>query len=147
MIMLEGVALAVATLVSEDAATLAGGALVAAQGMPAASAIAWLTLGIWSGDVGLFAIGRLARRCPPLARWVDHRWSSEQIREVELRFDRGAACVIIASRFLPGTRVLLYVASGVLRVRTLTFAASAAFAALIWTTSVVAAIGSIGAWW
>lgn len=145
--MLAGVMLAAATLVSEDAATLAGGAMVAAQGMSAASAVLWLTIGIWVGDLALFGIGRLARRFAPAARWVDRRWSREQIRSVESRFERGAAMAIVTSRFLPGTRVLLYVASGVLQVRALTFAMSAAAAALVWTSSVVAAVGSVGAWW
>ena len=145
--MLAGVMLAAATLVSEDAATLAGGAMVAARGMSPVSAILWLTMGIWVGDLALFGLGRLARRFAPAARWVDRRWSHEQIRRVESRFERGAVLAILVSRFLPGTRVLLYVASGVLHVRALTFALSAAAAALVWTSSVVAAIGSVGAWW
>jgi membrane protein DedA with SNARE-associated domain len=145
--MLAGAMLAAATLVSEDAATLAGGAMVAARSMSAGAAILWLTLGIWVGDLALFGLGRLARRFAPAARWVNRRWSHDQIRSVESRVERSAAMAIVASRFLPGTRVLLYVASGILHVRPLTFALSAAAAALVWTSSVVTAVGSIGAWW
>ena len=120
-----GVMLAAATLVSEDAATLTAGALVAARTIPAATAIAWVALGIWIGDLGLFGLGRVARRVPAAQRWIDRRWSREQVHAMGGRLNRGAAIAILGSRFLPGTRVLLYVAAGALHVRVSTFAISA----------------------
>jgi membrane protein DedA with SNARE-associated domain len=140
-----GAALAVGTLVSEDAATLAAGVLVAAKTIPAATAIASVALGIWVGDLGLFGIGRFARRLPIVARWVDRRWSRDRIQGMERRFNRGAAVAILGSRFLPGTRVLLYVAAGALEVSTVTFVTSAALAALAWTLLVVLSVGALGA--
>jgi membrane protein DedA with SNARE-associated domain len=145
--LLPGIALLAATLVSEDAATLTAGALVAADTMSATSAVAWVAFGIWAGDLGLFAIGRLARRMPAIARWVDRRWSFEQLQRMEQRFTCGAPLAILGSRFLPGTRVLLYVAAGLFQVRTWTFAISAAVASLAWTFILVSAIGSLGAIW
>lgn len=139
-----GALLAAATLVSEDAATVTAGALVAAQTLPLAWAVATVALGIWAGDLGLFMMGRLARRVPAVARWIDRRWSPAQVRTMEIRLTRGAPAAILASRFAPGTRVLLYVAAGVCRVRPATFALSAAAAALLWTSVVVSAIGSLG---
>ena len=147
MMLAAGALLAAATLVSEDAATVTAGALVAANTIPAAAAIAWVAFGIWAGDLGLFAIGRLGRRFGPLARWVDRRWPMDQLRAMEGRFNRGAPMAILGSRFLPGTRVLLYVAAGLLQVRALTFAASAAVASIAWTFMVVSAIGTLGALW
>ncbi len=144
---LAGPLLAVATLVSEDAATLAAGALVAASEMSATTAIAWVACGIWVGDLGLFALGRLARRVPAVARWVDRRWSAEKVRAMEARFNRGVVVAILWSRFLPGTRVLLYVAAGVLHVRASTFAISAAAACVAWTFVIVSSVTSLGAWW
>ena len=142
-----GAMLAAATLVSEDAATFAAGALVAAKSLSASAAIAWVAFGIWAGDLGLFAIGRLARSVPAVASWVDRRWSIEQVRRMEARFNRGAPLAILSSRFLPGTRVMLYVAAGLLPVRASTFAFSAALASVLWTVAVVSAVGSIGALW
>ena len=144
---LTGVMLLAATFVSEDAATVTAGALVAADTMSAASAASWVGFGIWAGDLGLFAIGRLARRMPAVARWVDRRWPFEQLQRMEQRFTRSAPLAILGSRFLPGTRVLLYVAAGLFRVPTSTFAISAAVASFAWTFMVVSTIGSLGALW
>jgi membrane protein DedA with SNARE-associated domain len=134
-------------LVSEDAATLTAGALVAANAIGAKWAIASVAFGIWVGDLGLFAAGRLARRIPAVARWVDRRWSLEQVRSMEARFSRGAPLAILGSRFMPGTRVVLYVAAGLLHVRTSTFAIAAAAASLVWTMTTVSAVGSLGVLW
>jgi membrane protein DedA with SNARE-associated domain len=142
--MMAGAILAVATLVSEDAATLTAGALVAANTMSATTATAWVAFGIWVGDLGLFAIGRVARRVPAVAQWVDRRWSLEQVTLTEARLNRGAPLAILGSRFLPGTRVALYVAAGLLHVRAVTFVVSAAVASIVWTFTVVSAIGSLG---
>lgn len=142
-----GLTLAAATLVSEDGATVTAGALVATRTIDAEWAIAAVAFGIWAGDLGLFAIGRFARGIPAVAAWVDRRWSLERVQSMETRFNRGAPMAILASRFMPGTRVLLYVAAGLLHVRTLTFAVSAAAASLLWTVTIVAAVGSLGALW
>ena len=142
-----GVMLAAATLVSEDGATLAAGALVAAKRLPAAWAIGSVALGIWTGDLGLFAIGRLARRASIVARWVDRRWSAEEVRAMEGRLNRSAPTAILGSRFLPGTRVVLYVAAGLLHVRASTFAVSAAVASIAWTMMIVISVGSLGVFW
>ena len=139
--------LVAATLVSEDAATIAAGTLVAVQDMPVAAAVASVAFGIWAGDLGLFAIGRLARKVPLIGRWVDRRWSLEQVRLMEARLNRGAPIAILGSRFMPGTRVVLYVAAGVLQMRLSTFAISAAVASLLWTATIVSAIGSLGVLW
>ena len=142
-----GLMLAAATLLSEDAATVAAGALVAVKSMPATAAIVAVAFGIWAGDLGLFAIGRLARRSAVVAGWVDRRWSVDRVTAMEVRFSRGVPLAILGSRFLPGTRVVLYVAAGLLHVRASTFAISTAVACLVWTMTVVTAIGSLGGQW
>lgn len=142
-----GAMLAIATLLSEDAATVTAGALVAANTITRGAAILWVAFGIWAGDLGLFVAGRLARRSPLMAGWIDRRWSLDRVVAMEATFDRGAPAAVLASRFLPGTRVLLYVAAGVLGVRVTTFATSAAIAAVVWTAIVVSAVGSLGALW
>jgi membrane protein DedA with SNARE-associated domain len=142
-----GVMLAAATLVSEDAATLTAGVLVAAKAMPATAAVAWVAFGIWAGDVGLFAVGRLARRVPVVTRWVDRRWSIERVQAMETQLSRGLPLAVLGSRFLPGTRVALYVAAGLLEQRASTFATCAAVASIAWSTTVVLTVGSMGALW
>jgi membrane protein DedA with SNARE-associated domain len=142
-----GLMLAAATLLSEDAATLTAGALVAARTISATTAITWVTLGIWVGDLGLFGLGRLARRLPAAQRWIERRWPREQVEAIEQRLNGGAMIAIIGSRFLPGTRVLLYVAAGAMKVRTVTFAISAAIACLAWTFVIVSSMRSLGSLW
>ncbi|HEX8027099.1 MAG TPA: VTT domain-containing protein [Vicinamibacterales bacterium] len=140
-----GLLLACATLLSEDAATVTAGALVAVKQLHPATAIVWVAFGIFAGDLGLFAIGRTARRVPAVQKWVDRRWASETVRSVETRLNRGAALAILGSRFLPGTRVVLYVAAGLFRIPTATFAICAAVASIIWTSTIVMSLGALGA--
>lgn len=141
--MIAGLMLACATLVSEDAATLTAGALVAAAKIDVVSAIVWVAFGIWAGDVGLFAIGRIARRAPAIQRWVDRRWPADRVRAMETRLSGSAAFAILGSRFLPGTRVVLYVAAGLMQVPIPTFLICAAGASLLWTATIVTAIGAL----
>jgi membrane protein DedA with SNARE-associated domain len=143
-IVVSGVMLAGATLISEDAATVAAGSLVALKQMPPAAAVFWVATGIWIGDLALFAIGRSARRWRPVERWVARRWSPDRLSGMEGRINRSAALAILGSRFMPGTRVVLYVAAGLLHVRLSTFALSAAVASLVWTSTIVTAIGAVG---
>ena len=143
--MFAGVMLAAATLVSEDAATLTAGALVATQVVSPAVAIGAVAAGIWIGDLALFGLGRLARRTTMAQRFVDRRWTAQQVNSIAARVNGGAVAAILGSRFMPGTRVLVYVAAGLLQVRLLTFAVVAALAALMWTTAIVITVGSMGA--
>jgi len=131
------VGLVVTSYVSEDAA-LAGGALLAGNGsLPAAAAIAAVSAGIWSGDVALFLVGRLARRSASVTRWMDRRCPPERLTALESRLDRGAAVSILLSRVTPGTRLPLYLAAGLLPVRASVFVWCTLVASISWTAAVV----------
>jgi membrane protein DedA with SNARE-associated domain len=134
--------LAVGTLISEDAA-LAGAAGLARAGvlspLVAGAAVAF---GIWVGDVALFLAGRFATRFPPVARYVDRRWPRSELQLLAARLERRAGWAILMSRFLPGTRVPLYVAAGAFRLRARIFLVCTAAAVAVWTTAVV-----MGAQW
>jgi membrane protein DedA with SNARE-associated domain len=132
--------LAAATLVSEDATTLSAALLVRTDSLDASEAIAAVALGIWIGDLGLFAIGRLASRIGIINRWMSRRWTADEIATAATRFQRGVLLAILASRFLPGSRVPLYVAAGAARVRAAVFVIATALAAVDWTTAVVLAV-------
>jgi membrane protein DedA with SNARE-associated domain len=135
------VALIAATFVSEDAACVAAGALIAGGRLPAPAAIGACAFGIFAGDMMLWALGRagagvLARKCfarrLPLAR----------IEEARLWLDRNSGRTILMSRFTPGARLPVYVAAGVLRIPPLRFAAWTLCAAALWTPIVVLAAAS-----
>lgn len=142
-----GLSLAIGTLVSEDASTVAAGLLVGSKAMAPVTAVGWVCFGIWLGDIGLFVIGRGARRARPLAQWIDRRWRPDQIAAAAARVNRGAPAAIFASRFMPGTRLPLYVACGVLAVRPSVFAATTLAASAIWSTVIVLGVAEMGAWW
>ena len=104
------IAIAAATLVSEDLACLAAGLLVARGSLAFAPAATACFLGILGGDLGLVAvgrsIGRRSLRAVPLRWWV----SAEAVQRAEHWFARRGASMVLASRFVPGTRLPTYVA-------------------------------------
>jgi membrane protein DedA with SNARE-associated domain len=131
------IGLALSTLVSEDATALGAGVLARNGSVSAATATAAVALGIWVGDMALYLAGRLAHRCGPVARWTRRRWRSEELQTLARRLERGAPAAIVLSRMLPGTRVPLYVAAGLVQVRTGMFVVCTALAATAWTAAIV----------
>lgn len=129
--------LAASTLVSEDAAALGAGVLARAGSVPVPVATAAVALGIWAGDVGLFAAGRLARTFEPVTGWARRRWPNGELEALGRRLEGGAPAAIFVSRMLPGTRVALYVAAGLFRIRAPLFVACTGVAAAAWTTAIV----------
>lgn len=108
------VAIATATLISEDMACIAAGLLASEGAMPFFWAMLAGFLGIYIGDVGLYVIGRiggigLLRRAP--FRWV---LKEEQVLQAEELFLQHGAKLIFSSRLLPGSRLPIYAAAGVL---------------------------------
>jgi membrane protein DedA with SNARE-associated domain len=137
-------ALAAATFVSEDLACLSAGLLVYRGEVSASLAVAACVVGIVVGDAGLWAIGRGARSLA--SRWPDtHRWLDlERFRHLSLPLARHAGGAIVASRFLPGSRLPLYLLAGALRVPLRVFATWAFVAALLWVPAVVLLTATLG---
>jgi membrane protein DedA with SNARE-associated domain len=130
-------ALALATLVSEDLACIAAGLLVAAGKLAFGPAVAACFAGIFAGDLLLVLAGRTLGR-GVLTRWpLRGRVSAEAVTRAERWFERRGAWVILASRFMPGTRLPTYVAAGVLRVSWLKFTGWFALACALWTPLLV----------
>lgn len=133
--------LAAGTLVSEDATTLTAAWLVSRGEVSAAAAVAACGLGIWAGDLGLWLAGRLLTRSERLHRWCVRRAPLVAGRALTLAADEPAA--LVASRFLPGTRLPLYLTAGALGTRPAAFALWTFAAVAVWTPLVV-----LGAsWW
>ena len=147
-------ALALATLVSEDLACIAAGLLVATGKLAFGPAMAACFVGILAGDLLLVAAGRWLGR-GVLARWpVRGRVTPEALARAERWFLQRGAWVIVASRFMPGTRLPTYVAAGILRMPWLRFTGWFALACALWTPLLVgvatvagqAALGWFQAW-
>jgi membrane protein DedA with SNARE-associated domain len=126
-----------ATFVSEDLACISAGLLIREGRIGFAAGVGACAAGILLGDLGLWAAGRYARRTAGRVAWVA-RW----VGRLPLEDTRGwlemhAAGAMLASRFMPGTRLPLYVCAGVAGMSFRAFAGWAAVAVLLWTPALV----------
>lgn len=137
-------ALALATLVSEDLACIAAGLLVAAGKLAFGPAVTACFAGIFAGDLMLVLAGRSLGR-GVLTRWpLRGRVSDAAVGRAERWFAERGAWVVLASRFMPGTRLPTYVAAGVLRMPWGKFALWFALACALWTPLLVGAAAWAG---
>jgi membrane protein DedA with SNARE-associated domain len=146
--------LAVGTLVSEDVACIGGGLLVAGGELSFASVVLACFAGILIGDLLLVAAGRWGGR-RALATWPLRTWiSPDAVERASGWFAKRGAWVILASRFIPGTRLPTYVAAGILRVPLVKFVPWFVLACALWTPLLVgvalvsgqAALGWLSKW-
>ena len=132
-----GALLALATLVSEDLACITAGLLVAEGRMGFIGASLACFIGIFVGDLLLLAAGRWLGRpilkLPPLVWWV----REEAVDRMSRWYTANGATVIFTSRFMPGARLPMYVAAGLLKTPALRFAGLFAIAAGVWTPLLV----------
>ncbi|MBL9203115.1 MAG: VTT domain-containing protein [Opitutaceae bacterium] len=131
------IALALATLLTEDLTCIAAGLLVARGSLAFWPATGACYAGILFGDLLLVlmgrTIGRPSLRVAPLKWWL----SEELVARAERWFTRRGPGIVFASRFMPGTRVPTYFAAGVLRAPFMRFAAWFALACAIWVPLLV----------
>jgi membrane protein DedA with SNARE-associated domain len=132
-----------ATFVSEDLATVSTGAAVADGTLPLLPALAACAAGILTGDLGLWLAGRIGGR-RVLAWRVMRRVPLGSVRALAAWADRHPAAAMLGSRCLPGTRVPLYLASGVWGERPWRLIGWMGVAVLIWTPLLMLGAITIG---
>jgi len=137
-------ALALGTLVSEDLACIAAGLLIARGDVGVAAGVAGCTAGILAGDVGLWAVGRFCGRAALGSRWLAGRIDGPRVRRFGEWLERNAGTAIVASRFLPGSRLPLYLSAGMLRMSAARFVWWASVATLLWTPAFVLLAAALG---
>lgn len=131
-----------ATFVSEDAACAFGGLLASQGRLSLLLAIIGCGLGIFASDLAIIFAGRAVARGAK-SRWT--RWlspSAEKLERAERWFDRHGLWVVLASRFIPGTRSATCFAAGLLRVPMKKFALVFFAASAVWTPVAVGAVYS-----
>ncbi len=120
-----------ATFVLEDAAAIGAGLLLASGQISWPAAFTACFLGIWLGDVGLYALARFAGR-----GWFERsslqKFSAKVARSEKWFADRGTA-ILIFSRAVPGARLPTYLAAGFLRLPLPRFLLVTGAAAFFWT--------------
>jgi membrane protein DedA with SNARE-associated domain len=132
------IALAAGTLVSEDLTCIAAGLLIARTAIGALPAIFACAVGIYAGDLALWAAGRSFGARVLEFRRVRAALPPGGIDVFRAWFNGHARVAILGSRFAPGTRLPLYVAAGACRTSFRTFAVWSGVAVLMWTPILVA---------
>jgi membrane protein DedA with SNARE-associated domain len=139
------VAIVLATFVWEDLTCLAVGLLVAAGEADLWLGLAGCLAGIVAGDLGLWLFGRAAGGTLSRWRWLARRFPAERLARLSDWWDRSGGKAVLVARFLPGTRLPLYVAAGALGRRPWCFAAWVLLAGLIWVPLLVVPVAVGGA--
>jgi membrane protein DedA with SNARE-associated domain len=141
---LTGLALALATFVSEDLTTIGAALLVREGRIAPATALLACAAGIYAGDLGLWLLGRvLGRRVLALGR-VARRLDARALAQARDGLDRHLGLAVLGSRFVPGSRLPLYVAAGIWGQRPWAFAGWSAVAVLVWTPLLMLATMTLG---
>ncbi len=134
--------IAAATLVSEDATAVATGIAIAEGRLAPLPGIAACALGIYVGDLGLWAAGRFGGpRVLALPRLAKYQ---RVVGGLAGLVDRHPALAILASRFTPGARLPLYVAAGARGTRRRVFFLWSFIAVAVWTPLIVVSIALAG---
>jgi membrane protein DedA with SNARE-associated domain len=136
--------LAGATFVSEDLTCISAGLLARAGSIDPFVAVLGSFLGIFVSDIWLWGMGRWIGRRVLRWRWVARRVPAAGVDRFGESFDRHIGKAVIASRFLPGTRLPMYVGAGIVSKRPFAFIGWLAVAAAIWTPILVLAAMTFG---
>lgn len=131
------VGLAAGTLVSEDLTSIAAGLLVRDGRLPALGAVSACAAGVYIGDLALWIAGRVLGRRLLTMGWLAHRVDTTALEDLGARLDARLAPVVLGSRFLPGSRLPMFVAAGIFGRRPIAFAAWSLLAVLLWTPMLV----------
>jgi len=102
--------------ISEDLACIGGGLLAAGGGVEFGAAVAGCFLGIWVSDVLLYTIGSLFGFRALNFKIFRRATHSERFGRFQKAYAENAFKVVVATRFLPGSRVIAYVTAGALRI-------------------------------
>jgi pimeloyl-ACP methyl ester carboxylesterase/membrane protein DedA with SNARE-associated domain len=119
--------IAAATLVSEDFTCIATGLLVSRGTLGFLPGTLACMVGIVTGDLGLYGVGRLLGRNRLGARFA----------AASAWLNRRGPIVVLTTRFVPGSRLPTYLAAGMLHARLLPFAGYFLLAAALWTPLLV----------
>lgn len=134
----------VASYLLEDPTTVFTGLMVKAGQVDLFVALFAIFVGIFTGDLLLYGAGFVAGR--RALRWkpVAARLPVRHVERLGDWFDTHGWKAVLASRFIPGTRLPLYVSAGALGKKPGRFALWTACAVAIWSVVMVAAILLLG---
>jgi membrane protein DedA with SNARE-associated domain len=132
------------TLISEDLACIAAGLLIQRGDVSPATGVLACSVGIFVGDVGLWAAGRAFGRTALTCRWMARHLDADRFGQLRSWLSDHAGQAIVVSRFLPGTRLPLYVIAGLMGLPAVVFARWALLATVLWTPALVLLTATFG---
>jgi membrane protein DedA with SNARE-associated domain len=127
-----------ATFIYEDGATLLAATLSASGALDPCIGLLTTFVGIWAGDMGLYGLGSSFGRRTAQSRWLRKYLAPESLAKAEGWFARHGSLALVMSRAIPGSRLPLYVAAGVLRVPVRLFARTTAVCSAVWVAAIFA---------
>ncbi|MGX9416725.1 DedA family protein [Vibrio sp. RC27] len=125
----------------EDLAIVTAGTLAAQGSMLPSVALFAIFIGIASGDLGLYCLGRVGRRVRVLRYKA---LTNRHFKVMRARFHRGAFFNLFVIRFIPGMRSVGFTLSGFFTIPLSIFLCAVISATAIWTTLVFFAIYYLG---
>jgi len=133
------------SFLSEDAATVSSALLI--FGGPLSWPLGFVSCfaGIWIGDIGLYSLARCAGKDVLSSRWLARFADAAMIARSEHAFTRNGTFALIASRFIPGTRLPTYLVAGIFKIPFGRFALITAIGALVWISCIFALTKLFGA--
>src|SRR5438093_9548879 len=123
------------SFVSEDAATISSALSIFGGPISWPLGFAACFTGIWLGDLGRYSLARCAGKNLMRGRWLARLADPATITRCEETFAQNSALTLIASRFIPGTRLPTYLAAGLFAMPARRFALITAIGALLWISA------------
>jgi len=108
-------AILVGTLVYEDGATVLAATLSASGRLDPALGLLATFIGIWVGDIGLYAMGSTLGAYTAKSRRLQRFLTPESLAKAQVWFARHGSMALVLSRAIPGSRLPLHLAAGALR--------------------------------
>ncbi|MCI0352762.1 MAG: VTT domain-containing protein [Acidobacteriales bacterium] len=134
------------SLITEDGATaLAAGS--AGRLIDVRLAFISCFLGIWLGDLGLYAAARGLGQRVVAHRFVRGFLTSEDLSRAEQWFQRRGIAALVLSRIVPGSRLPTYVAAGTLKMPLSVFAGVTAICGAIWVAAALLFAKTLSSSW
>ncbi|MBU2976838.1 VTT domain-containing protein [Alteromonas sp. C1M14] len=125
----------------EDLAIVTAAAMSSSDTLSMPLAILAIFLGIASGDLGLYWLGKLARKGRRLRFWL---LKNQRSRAIQRRLVHRAFGHLFIIRFIPGLRTIGFSLSGFINVPFWVFTSAVLMATALWTGVVFGALYQLG---
>jgi membrane protein DedA with SNARE-associated domain len=142
--LLASTAIILLSFISEDAATISSALSVLGGPLNWPLGFAACFAGIWLGDLGLYSLARCLGKPILQSRWVARFADATAIERCQHNFNQHGSLALLASQFVPGTRLPTYLAAGLFSMPIDRFALVTALAAVLWIGGIFAIAKLLG---